>query len=265
MPIYNVTVPDVSPLIVYNGWWSDSSHADGEWNKYVDGTFHATNVYGASASLAFNGSGIYVFGAKRLNHDQYSVTLDGKTTTGNGFSATDIFDQLLFSATDLDSSKEHQIIIQNAYDMSEQHWLDVDYIEVTVGDNNATSRMVDTVWDNNHPRIQYSTDWAPSPDNIDFYYGKTIQRTSTQGSSATITFTGNTISVYGTTAADHGLFSVSLDHGPPLIMNGTAPETRYQTLLYYAGGLTSAEHILTLTNVDTSGSWLDLDKVVLTT
>ena len=60
---------------------------------------------------------------------------------------------------------------------------------------------------------------------------KTFRRTSTQGSSATITFTGNTISVYGTTAADHGLFSVSLDHGPPLIMNGTAPETRYQTLL----------------------------------
>lgn len=34
---------------------------------------------------------------------------------------------------------------------------------------------------------------------------------------------------------------------------------------YYASGLSNTEHTLTLTNVDTSGNWLDLDKVVLTT
>lgn len=45
-PQLNLTmfaVPDTSPLIVYaNGLWHDSSHDDSDWDRYENGTFHAT-------------------------------------------------------------------------------------------------------------------------------------------------------------------------------------------------------------------------------
>lgn len=104
------------------------------------------------------------------------------------------------------------------------------------------------------------------------------------GASATIVFQGNAISLYGGTALNHGMFSVSLDGGSPLVMNGTAPVTRTAVLLvcsffpspqsqllpiahrflqYYASSLNSDIHNLTITNVDTTGGYLDLDKVVV--
>ena len=53
---------------------------------------------------------------------------------------------------------------------------------------------------------------------------------------ATVTFEGNAVGVYGTTAADHGFFNVSLDGSPPIKLNGTTPDDpqtppRYQNLL----------------------------------
>lgn len=49
--------------------------------------------------------------------------------------------------------------------------------------------------------------------------------------SAKISFSGNSVYVYGATSSNHGLFSASLDGGPPVTMNGTAPQFRAQNLL----------------------------------
>ncbi|KAI0783864.1 hypothetical protein BC629DRAFT_530091 [Irpex lacteus] len=104
MPIFNLTVDDTSPLIRYEppGVWIDSSHSDPAWPSYLNGTFHATNQRNATATLTFNGSAVYVFGAFSINHDAYSVTLDGQTTIKNGSSnrSAEAFQQVVFSATD---------------------------------------------------------------------------------------------------------------------------------------------------------------------
>jgi hypothetical protein len=42
---------------------------------------------------------------------------------------------------------------------------------------------------------------------------------------------GNAIALHGTTDVGHGIFSVSLDDAAPLILNGSAPTTRPDTLL----------------------------------
>jgi hypothetical protein len=61
----------------------------------------------------------------------------------------------------------------------------------------------------------------------------TIARSVTDGlnAAAEIHFTGNAISLYGATSSNHGSFSVSLDGAAPVILNGTAPTFRPQTLL----------------------------------
>ena len=63
-------------------------------------------------------------------------------------------------------------------------------------------------------------------------------RTNIQNAFASVIFTGNAISIYGCTAANHGFYSVSLDSAEPLVLNGTVPDgvpSRYQNLLvsYY--------------------------------
>lgn len=55
--------------------------------------------------------------------------------------------------------------------------------------------------------------------------------TYTQGASATVTFEGNAISLFGTVNTDHGVFSVSIDGGAQTNFDGIASEPRFQTLL----------------------------------
>ncbi|KAI0783837.1 hypothetical protein BC629DRAFT_1723730 [Irpex lacteus] len=238
MPVFNLTIDDTSPLIQYDpaGGWSDSSHADDYWSAYSNGTFHATDQLGAKATLTFNGSAVYLYGAFRPNHDIYWTTLDGSTSirNGNPNSTENLFQRLMYSAEDL-SSEQHQLIVENKYNTSGPSWVDVDYVLVTSGDGILS--------------------WDDSPnDFITSYYNNTMHRTSQTSATATISFEGNAITVYGATSTNHAAFSVALDGGVPIVLNGSAPVPRFQNMLL---------HTLTMSNVDTTGMWFDLDKVVV--
>lgn len=85
-----------------------------------------------------------------------------------------------------------------------------------------------------------------------------------------VTFEGDAIGIYGTVNNDHGLFSVSIDDGTATNLNGTSPNVHFQTLLYYASGLSSGTHTLKLTNISPESSdsnaktsGLELDKVLI--
>jgi hypothetical protein len=98
---------------------------------------------------------------------------------------------------------------------------------------------------------------------------------------AEIHFTGNAISLYGATSSNHGSFSVSLDGAAPVILNGTAPTFRPQTLLvrvtaptrahiahfesqYRWDRLTDTDHVVSVQNLATDANvYLDLDYAVV--
>lgn len=93
-----------------------------------NGTFTLTTDYGASATLTFNGTTIWVYGAKRGNHGPYNVTLDGKVFTDDGFYDGQAFQQLLFSAVELDATKPHTVSITNSFTDSDRPFLDIDSV-----------------------------------------------------------------------------------------------------------------------------------------
>ncbi|GJE94534.1 hypothetical protein PsYK624_107040 [Phanerochaete sordida] len=266
MPVYNITVDDASPLIQYDGWWTDSSHGDPAYIEYRNQTFHPTSMFNGTARLTFNGSAVYLFGAKRANHDVYSVILDGHTTTGHGYSAADSFQQMLFNQTGLSPSQEHHISLSNTPSSSTLAYTDLDYVVITAGDGDDSTQSKDTFWDAGV--AQYSSGWDDSPDGFQSnYFNSTMHRTNMMHASATVTLEGNAIAVYGATSMNHGFFNVSLDNSPPITLNGTIPSDqpgpRYQNLLYWAGGLSSGQHTVTVTNIDSRGLWLDLDMFVV--
>ncbi|KAI0091112.1 hypothetical protein BDY19DRAFT_683874 [Irpex rosettiformis] len=267
MPVFNLSIDDTSPLIHYEPLdeWHDSSLNDPSVGSYLNHSFHATESQNANATISFNGSAVYVFGAFGPNHDAYTVTLDRQSTTYNGSSGAGpaLFQQLMFSATDLSTEESHTLTVENNYTTS-MAWVDIDFIVITSGDGNTASQLHDTVLDDDDSSIAYSEGWDNSSNSwSQTYYEETMHRTSQAGASATISFVGNAISVYGATSGNHGEFAVSLDGGLSTSFDGSARKFRPQILLYYAANLSNGLHMLNITNTDTSGKFLDLDKVVI--
>lgn len=58
-----------------------------------------------------------------------------------------------------------------------------------------------------------------------------FSRTNTQNAAASLLFYGNAVTAYGATSVNHGPFTVQLDGGTPVTLNGSAPTLRYQNML----------------------------------
>jgi hypothetical protein len=89
-----------------------------------------TQTPGASFSLTFNGTAVWVFGAKRFNHGLYSVSVDsGPVHTFNGFDNTGLFQFPLFNGTGLVAGI-HTINVTNAATGASAPFLDVDFVSI---------------------------------------------------------------------------------------------------------------------------------------
>lgn len=78
---YGSQVPDSSPLILYSGSWDDTPKSTTDYQLYQNQTYHLSSQHvcsalwplqvshlrlqGDTATLAFNGSGIYIFGSRK--------------------------------------------------------------------------------------------------------------------------------------------------------------------------------------------------------
>ena len=91
-----------------------------------------TSTFGASATLTFNGTAVWIYGAMRSNHGFYNVTLDGQMYQDNGYYGSDIFQQVLFAASGLDGTTPHTVSIMNSPTDSIRRFLDVDSVSMIV-------------------------------------------------------------------------------------------------------------------------------------
>lgn len=113
----NTTVENDSERLAYTGHWDSNSSP-----VFSGGTTSYTNASGASVTLTFNGSAIYLFGDANNDHYAFNVTLDGVTTShktplgcGGPFephACEKLLPGLQFFAAPLNSS-EHTIIVTN--------------------------------------------------------------------------------------------------------------------------------------------------------
>lgn len=61
MSTHDITIDDGSPLITYNGVWSDSTNLN-IVDQYWLNTYHSTSQVGASATFKFTGTAAYLYG-----------------------------------------------------------------------------------------------------------------------------------------------------------------------------------------------------------
>jgi hypothetical protein len=86
--------------------------------------------------VTLNGTGIYLYGAKRFNHGAYTVTIGQNPTVAlSGAASPDVFGQLLYGNGSLPYG-QHIVTLVNA---GAPGYVDLDHVVITTGDDDARS------------------------------------------------------------------------------------------------------------------------------
>jgi hypothetical protein len=97
-------------------------------DRYSEASFTGTNQNASFMSFQYYGTRVAIVGARRWNHGQYQVTIDGQLyPEGNGNALPDLFQQNLF--VESLTQRLHSVQIMN----KEDAWLDIDQASTSYG------------------------------------------------------------------------------------------------------------------------------------
>ncbi|KAF5385951.1 hypothetical protein D9615_002666 [Tricholomella constricta] len=266
MPSLTTTIEENSPLITYPfGWAAGTSASDSQASRYSGSSFMATRTAGASASFAFNGTGVQIFGAKRGNHGPYVVQLDDKTYPSVDGIAPDpgLFQQNLFTVDGL-KQERHEVTIIN----QGTTFLDIDFITWMTSIGEPSDKLfVNTVQDTD-PAFVYlpASAWNENPKNVGSFLGGSGHATTRPDASFVYTFQvgspldytsfvvvdlslrrtgpGQGVSLYGPVGPDGAPYTVALDDAPPQAFTSNKALYQTQVMLYHANSLSLGQHHL---------------------
>ncbi|KAF9070098.1 hypothetical protein BDP27DRAFT_1447191 [Rhodocollybia butyracea] len=280
MASFNLTAEDCSPLLSYYppGAWLDASSNDTFLSAYSGSSFHSTNTSGATVTVTFNGTGITFLGGHRPNYGTYLISVDGQTVANESSAGPDIFQQVLGSAYEL-SNGQHTAILTSSSDLT----IDIDavYIQTEIGESGSvvlsihdilkylsvpySSQLSRSMIDDSNSSFVYSSGWDVN--EKDYFLNNTLHYTSTAGANASISFSGDAFALYGTVSEDHANVSLSIDGKSVNVLAGapTVSTLHTEVLLYYAQGLGSNQHTLTVSADPHSSAtpFIDIDALVV--
>ncbi|KAJ7175040.1 hypothetical protein C8R43DRAFT_1230552 [Mycena crocata] len=248
MPAANYTIDDTEPLIQYAQLddWSDRTDDDLSNTRYSNnGTFTVCSTKHCSATFAFNGTQVWIYGSKRKDHGYYSVSLDGKTTEYDGFADPDDYTSLYDSGSL--SEGRHTVIITNISNDTTRPYIDIDYItwstDAAVVAPNIT--LKDTA-----SQISYkpSDSWKTNlPDDMSGF-----QDDSGQSRRRSKSVSGDAITLYGAVGPNCSPYSIKVDGQSMGNFSATRLTYGAQKQLYYADSLGAGNHSLEVTNLPSS-------------
>ncbi|GJJ05856.1 hypothetical protein Clacol_000043 [Clathrus columnatus] len=254
MTFLNFTVPDASPLIDYSaGQWVEGSPTNDSFAaEYTNGSFKVTFDAASTATFTFMGTSITIFGAERLNHGNYSVSLDdGPAFVGDG-NANNLFQFPLWNAQNLPNT-QHTAVMTNIPTIQGK-FLDIDFISIgrELGPPGFTGSISTVMLDDESPFMTYSPPGSWMPMFASDAFNGSLHKTTDENASVSLSFQGSSIEIYGLYV--NAPFQVHLDNQLPRNLAGpnvdlNSQQEHPQTLLYLADGLNESEiHSLTLIN-----------------
>jgi len=113
---------------------------------------------------------------------------------------------------------------------------------------------------NDRQRFSYSGSWQAVADNLTFSKDNTWSGTATD--TATLSFTGDRVVLYGVQDPSHGSAAISVDGGPERTVSFQASPRRGNVALYNSGTLTQGQHTLRVRVVGNGAVALDRAIVV---
>ncbi|KAJ3512630.1 hypothetical protein NLJ89_g3410 [Agrocybe chaxingu] len=256
MPLFMTIVEDTSPVLLYSGSWrSGSSSGDDQADRYTKSSSTITDVAGSSMSFRFYGTSVTIVGAKRFNHGNYQVQVDGQSfPTSSGLSSAALFNQTLFTTST--TLGFHEATITNL----DNKFLDIDYVVYTTSVGEENEPLIVNMFKDSHPSFVYlpQTSWG-LPDASGSFVGGCGHATRDPAANATFNFQhddclGNAIALYGPVGPTSSEYAVSLDGGAPMPFNAVKQFYRPQQLLFYAANLSSTTHTIRIIPGSSRGS-----------
>jgi len=238
-------VNDTDPSITYSGFDYLGNRGYGD---YQDDVHYATVSSTSTATYMFTGTFIQVFGEQYTDQGNIGISIDGgtqhvvNTVPADGRRHTNV---PVFTATGL-SSGSHTIVITK---------LSGTY--ATLDGFGIPMPLVNHVNDTD-TSITYSGFSLNANRGLGDYQDD-IHYATANGSTATYTFTGTFIQVFGEQSTDQGTIGVSIDGGTQQVVN-TVPadgQRRTNVAVYTAAGLGSGTHTAVVTKL--SGTYSTLD------
>ncbi|HEV2347231.1 MAG TPA: hypothetical protein VGS97_24255, partial [Actinocrinis sp.] len=239
-------INDTDPAIVYNSFGYQANRGFGDYNNDI----HYATANGATATYTFTGNLIQVYGEEYTDQGNIGISIDGgtqqtiNTIPADGQRHSNV---PIYTATGLTSSA-HTIVVTK---LSGQYTT-LDGFGVT-NTPPSTLRADDTA-----PAIAYSG-FSYSANRGFGDYNNDIHYATANGATATYTFTGSVIEVFGEQSTDQGNVGISIDGGTQQTINTIpADGQRHSNVpIYTATGLSSGTHTIVVTKL--SGQYTTLD------
>ncbi|MFF4806125.1 hypothetical protein ACFY1U_48460 [Streptomyces sp. NPDC001351] len=233
-------IDDDDTAISYTGsWTANGNRGVGDYEDAV----HATKTNGDTASLTFTGTGVSVVGEKNTDQGQVEVFIDGTSKGLVDTSATTRRAQVVIYSTSGLSAGSHTV----QFVKRSGTWATLDGFEVTRAANDTAVSIAYT-----------GGSWHYYPNRGLGDYQDDVHAATTNGDSATVTFTGTAINLVTETNSDEGTIAVSLDGASKGTVDASSAGRQAQQTVYSVSGLPAGRHTLTLTK--TGGSFLVIDR-----
>ncbi|KAH9485090.1 A type blood alpha-D-galactosamine galactosaminidase [Psilocybe cubensis] len=256
-----MTVEDSSPLITYlpAGSWTDTPSNDPLASSYSGGSYHTSAVQGATATITFTGTGLSIFGGRRSNYGTYSLSVDGQTVSNGNAQSNDPSTQQLLGTVSRLPYGQHTAVLTN----TGSNPIDIDWVdfEAQIG---TSGTVIKKTFDDNDSAIQYlpsPSDWQTNQNSA--FADGTLHFSSTAGASASITFSGDAVAVYGTVSPDHANIRMTLDGQSQLMPGGSGGMASVVHPQWYKSDLGPGQHTLVLSGdvQSNTGPFIDLDSI----
>jgi hypothetical protein len=265
---YNDTV------LTYNGGWQTSTGA----GKYNSDDHYSSNANDTS-TLDFTGAQqIKIYGAKGPTYGKATFSIDGgAATTVDLYAATRTDDVVIYTNPTALTTGKHTITItvtgtKNAASTDAVVSLDqVDVLATFSGGTTTTPPPVTTPTGTIYSAgiqddsvFTYSTNWQASTGTGK--YNNTDHYASAAGETATLSFTGTQLKIYGAKFSYYGTATVSIDGSAPTTIDAYNATRIDDTVIYTSPTLTDTTHTVTLTltgnkNASSTGTTISIDQV----
>ena len=241
--------------LVYTSGWTTSPNVERS-----GGAARITSTSGQRLEVVFSGTAVRWIGSLGPNRGEASVSIDGgPAVTVDLYAPALSYRQVVFQVAGL-TPGEHTMTITTLptrNTSSTGNFVEVDALDV--GALTPIQRFEQTA-----AGIVYSTGWSNSA--AAERSGGSAQLTSAAGRTATVVFDGTAVRWVGSVGPNRGQATVSIDGGPPVLVDLYRPGLAYQQVLFQRAGLSNGVHTMTITTLSTNnpastGTFVEVDAI----
>ena len=235
-------INDTDSSIGYSGFSYSSGRGLGDYQDDV----HYATANGSTASLTFTGTGIEVYGEQYTDQGNIGISIDGGA-------------QQVVSTVPSDGARHSDVAVYTSGILAEgTHTIVVTKLsgQYSTLDGFAiltATRINDTASSITYSGFSYSSGRGLGDYQDDVHYA------TANGSTASLTYTGTGIQVYGEQYTDQGNIGISIDGGAQQVVS-TVPSdgARHSNVAVYTSGILAAgTHTIVVTKL--SGQYSTLD------